>query len=485
MGVRAPLIVDDEARGIFRVHRSVFTDPDILAAEQERIFDRCWLYAGHKSEVRAPGDFVTRRVGGRPVIISRGRDEKVRVLLNSCSHRGTMVCREPRGNTKVHRCIYHGWSYTPEGELRGLPGKGAYSEAFDRRDLGLRQPPGGTSVYRDLVFVNFNPGNDVTLEDYLADAKGYIDLVVDQAAARMEVVGGSHSYGVRGNYKLLVENSIDGYHAITTHRRYFDWLFGDGGVPEAMAAYVRAVDESLRLTSNELAAQLRADGELTRFTPKALGNGHSIPGRAVGPWGRPMAQWAPHFGEERKVRFKELYSNAVERLGEERAYRVCMCSGNIQIFPNLVISDIMTTNIRTYHPTEPGYAEVDSWCLGPEEEEPEERALRLDSFVSFLGPGGFATPDDLEVVEACQRGYETIKEAAYSDVSRGMTRSSATDLDELQMRAYWREWARLMNSPTSTAMHEDQRGYAPLRTRQIPTGRKLGATENMNRSQED
>ena len=151
-----------------------------------------------------------------------------------------------------------------------------------------------------------------------------------------------------------------------------------------------------------------------------------------------------------------MYINAVERLGEERAYQVCMCSGNVQIFPNLLIDDIMSINIRTYQPTEPGYTEVDSWCLGPEEEEPEERALRLDSFVSFIGPGGFATPDDLEVVEACQRGYEAVKEVAYSDVSRGMKRSSATDLDELQVRAYWRQWVRLMDTPPA-ATHESRR----------------------------
>ena len=459
-GAPPPLIVDDEARGIFRVHRSVYTDPDILAAEYERIFDRCWLYAGHLSEVRAPGDFLTRRIGGRPVIISRGRDDQVRVLLNSCSHRGTMVCREPKGNATVHRCIYHGWSYTPEGELRGIPGKGAYSEAFDRRELGLRQPPGGTAVYRDFIFVNFNADNEISLEDYLSDAKDYIDLVADQSAGRMEVVGGTHSYGAKANYKLLVENSVDGYHSITTHRRYFEWLFGGDGVGKALAAYARAVDESLGFASKAQAAHLRANDEWKRFTPKALGNGHSIVGRAVGPWGRPMAQWVPHFGEERKARFKEMYSNAVERLGEERAYWVCMCSGNVQIFPNLLIDDIMSTNIRTYHPTETGYAEVDSWCLGPEEEEPEERALRLDSFVSFLGPGGFATPDDLEVVEACQRGYETVKEVAYSDVSRGMHRSSATDLDELQARAFWRQWVQLMNSPLPAAMHKPRRQSA-------------------------
>ena len=429
IGRRPRLVIDDEARGIFRVHRSVFTEPDILALERERIFDRCWLYAGHESEVKEAGDFVTRRVAGRPVIISRGTDGRLRVLLNSCTHRGALVCRNPAGNARVHRCPYHGWCFTPEGEVRAIPGMDAYSAAFDRAERRLREPPGGTSVYRDFVFVNFNPDNDVSLEDYLAGVKDYLDLVADQSAGRMEVVGGTHSYSMRGNYKLIAENGVDAYHAMSTHGRYFQWLLGTRGMGTFMAESERRTDQSMH------------------FRPKALGNGHSVPGRAVATWGRPMAQWVPHFGEERRTRFDEVYRKAVDRLGEERAHLVCKCSGSIQIFPNLIISDIMSTSIRVCHPVEPGYSEIESWCLAPEEEEPEERALRLDSFISFLGPGGFALPDDVEVVELCQSGYEAVAEVEYSDVSRGMKSARVTDTGELQMRAFWRQWARLIDAP--------------------------------------
>ena len=63
------LIVDDRARGIFRVNRRVFTDPEILEEERRQVFDRSWLYAGHESEIANPGDFITRKVGGRPLIL--------------------------------------------------------------------------------------------------------------------------------------------------------------------------------------------------------------------------------------------------------------------------------------------------------------------------------------------------------------------------------------------------------------------------------
>ena len=65
-------------------------------------------------------------------------------------------------------------------------------------------------------------------------------------------------------------------------------------------------------------------------------------------------------------------------------------------------------------------------------------ARRLDSFLTFLGPGGFATPDDTEALESCQIGFR-VKEVEWSDISRGMHREARSN-DELQMRTFWRRW---------------------------------------------
>jgi p-cumate 2,3-dioxygenase alpha subunit len=85
-------------------------------------------------------------------------------------------------------------------------------------------------------------------------------------------------------------------------------------------------------------------------------------------------------------------------------------------------------------------------------EDPELRARRLDSFIAFQGPGGLATPDDLEALEACQAGYRTGTGAGvpWSDISRGMHREHSGQTcsysDELQMRAFWRRWQTLMSA---------------------------------------
>lgn len=417
----AHLVVDDRDAGLFRVNRQVFTDTDIMALEQRRVFGQSWIYAGHESEIPQPGDFVSRDVVGRPVILARGEDGVVRVLLNTCTHRGALVCLEKRGNCKTFQCYYHAWTFNNQGDLIGIPGGERYSSAFDRKAMGLATPP-RTAIYRGFIFISFKPDIEGLVE-YLADAKDYLDLVCDQSEVGMEVVGGTQAYSMRANWKLLVENSMDGYHAPTTHRRYFDFLMQTGGDPKALAA---------RHTG-------RAGVGLS------LGNGHAaIQSEPV--WGRPIARWAPQFPEAKRDELEAIRQRFEQRFGSERAYKITQTSRNLLIFPNLMINDVMAITIRTFYPVAPDNLAINAWALAPQDESADNRALRLDSFLTFLGPGGYATPDDVEALESCQRGFAN-REVVWSDISKGMNREESLVNDELQMRAFWRKWHALMKMP--------------------------------------
>src|SRR4051812_20068658 len=95
-----------EDPSLFQVKREGFVSPDVYEGERSALFDHCWIYLGHGSELRNPGDFKTRWVAGRPVIFVRGRDGDVRALINSCRHRGAVVCREREGNARQFYCMY-------------------------------------------------------------------------------------------------------------------------------------------------------------------------------------------------------------------------------------------------------------------------------------------------------------------------------------------------------------------------------------------
>lgn len=407
------LIIDNQQDGLFRVNRQAFVSPEIRELEQRRVFEQCWIYAGHESEVANPGDFQCRRVAGRPVILARGDDKKVRVLLNTCTHRGAFVCREQSGNTRTFQCPYHAWTFNTRGDLIGVPGEDAYSPSFDLNELRLGEAPRVES-YRGFIFVCFNPAAE-SLVDYLAGAKEFLDLVCDQSEVGMEVVPGSQLYSIRANWKLLVENSFDGYHGLPTHQRYLNFLAETGGL-----------DMSGKFPGKAL----------------ALGNGHAVI-EYEPPWGRLVARWNPSFGEAKKAEIEALYQKLTERFGQEWAYRVAQTSRNLLIFPNLIINDIMAITIRTFFPVSPDYMEVSAWALAPQDESAENRNLRLDNFLTFLGPGGFATPDDVEMLESCQKGFAN-REVMWSDISRGMNRAQPITTDELQMRAFWRRWHELL-----------------------------------------
>ena len=87
---------------------------------------------------------------------------------------------------------------------------------------------------------------------------------------------------------------------------------------------------------------------------------------------------------------------------------------------------------------------VSSWALAPIGESRVKRKRRLDNYLEFLGPGGFATPDDVEALESCQQGFANAGSAGWSDISKGMGAAEPSYDDELQMRAFWTRWNQLV-----------------------------------------
>ncbi len=154
------------------IHRRLFVDPDLYRLEQQRIFGSCWLYVGHESQLLNNGDFLTTTMGEDPVFVTRDRTGRLRAFLNSCSHRGAMVCRTDGGNSKLFKCPYHGWTFNNEGQLAAVPRQGpAYGDGFDRSRHGLREV-GQLDTYQGLIIATWN-AQAPSLPDYLGEMKYY------------------------------------------------------------------------------------------------------------------------------------------------------------------------------------------------------------------------------------------------------------------------------------------------------------------------
>ena len=243
----------------------------------------------------------------------------------------------------------------------------------------------------------------------------------------MEIISGTQEYEIRANWKLLVENSVDDYHLLSTHITWMNYMSNSG--------VEMKLPEGLLLP--------------TKGKGKDLGNGHLCidnPNYR----GRPVAAWIPIYGEDAKPEMDEIRAEIVERCRPERATRICDTNRNLVIFPSLVLNDGSSVTIRTFHPDGAGKMTVTAWALGPKEESKAARARRLDAFLTFYGPGGFATPDDVEALELVQQGLANWRDDRWSEMSRGMGRENEQlNSDEHHLRTFWRQWNKLMQDDTA------------------------------------
>jgi 3-phenylpropionate/trans-cinnamate dioxygenase subunit alpha len=205
----------DAERGL--VSRCIFIEPEIYQQELERIFARCWLFLCHESQVSHPGDFFATYMGEDPVLLIRDTEGKVNAFLNICRHRGNRLCRADAGNAASLTCAYHGWTYSNDGRLIGVPYlREAYYGELEREQWGLI-PVAQLDNYKGLIFATFDP-TAPPLGDYLGEMGWYLDTFFDRREGGIEVVGGVHKWLMPCNWKLPAENfGGDGYHTSWSH----------------------------------------------------------------------------------------------------------------------------------------------------------------------------------------------------------------------------------------------------------------------------
>ncbi|MDO8279994.1 MAG: aromatic ring-hydroxylating dioxygenase subunit alpha [Burkholderiaceae bacterium] len=216
-GLRAdPLAACQGARA--PVEADLFVNPDIYAAEMERLFrGESWHIVGHVAEFPQEGCYKTHRIGNVPVIVSRA-DGLFHVMVNSCAHRGAQVVRGSRGIAKTKAaftCIYHQWVYDAGGCAMGVGRRQGYPEGFSVADHGL--PRAKVGVIGGLIFASLGR-SPPDLREYLG--KRICDTIDRLYSAPDLKYAGVQRAVFQCNWKLYVENIYDSYHAVTLHKGF-------------------------------------------------------------------------------------------------------------------------------------------------------------------------------------------------------------------------------------------------------------------------
>ena len=188
----------------------LYTDPAVLEAEQELIFERTWQLAGHIGSLPHPGSYVTSRAGNQPVLVVRDEQGQLRAYRNVCRHRASRLLSGSGQCKAAIRCRYHGWTYRLDGSLIGVPEGMAFGEKLDKSRLGLM--PVRLEEMCGLIFVNLDP-DAVPLADLVGDLPQRLAPYRIESLQPFAPGEGTQP----ANWKAVVDNYIEGYHIPIAH----------------------------------------------------------------------------------------------------------------------------------------------------------------------------------------------------------------------------------------------------------------------------
>jgi choline monooxygenase len=187
----------------------VYTDPDILRIERDAVLARSWQYVAHASQVPASGDYRVVDIAGRPMLLLRDAAGELRALSNICRHRGGPLAIADGSGLKQLRCRYHGWTY----DLGGCLKSGPELDSIEGLALSeVRLPAAQVAQWHGLVFVALDPATP-PFADFIDGVDAHLAGHDLDSYLLHECV----DYDVHCNWKVYVENFLEGYHVPHVH----------------------------------------------------------------------------------------------------------------------------------------------------------------------------------------------------------------------------------------------------------------------------
>ena len=397
----------DWPESLTRVPYWAFQSRELYAREQAKLFHGPhWNYLCLTEELKAPGDFVATHVGDTPVIAVRDQEGELYAFENRCAHRGSLLALDDRGAAKAFTCVYHGWSYSLQGELTGVAfkdgvkGKGGMPASFRLEDHGPRRLR--VAEFCGLVFGSFSE-DAPDIEDYLGpEIAARIERVL---SGRTPVVLGRFTQMLPNNWKLYIENVKDSYHASILHLFFTTFelnrLSQKGGiiVSEGGGHHVSfsAIDRAAEADASYAAQQLRASSDYALADPSLL-EGHS-------------------------------------EVGDDVTLQI------LTVFPTFVLQQIQNAvAVRQVLPRGVNSTELNWTLLGFAEDTPEERRHRLKQ-ANLVGSAGYISMEDGCVGGFVQRGTAgAAGEAAVLEMGGALAESSESRVTEASIRGFWKAY---------------------------------------------
>ncbi len=360
------------------IDRRIFSDEEIYEAELEHIFGRAWLFLCHETQIPERGDFFESVMGRDNVLVVRQKDGSIKGLINSCTHRGNAVCRAEEGNARSFLCTYHGWSFSIDGRLLGVPGyDNFYNGELDKSEHGLAEVA-QLDTYKGFVFATHD-ASAPPLERFLGPT-GRLGLELIAARGNMAVVPGIQKFVIDCNWKFAQDNLLDWYHPQVTHASAAkSGLLGsaDAIAPDAV------IDQSDVVMQDGTRLEIPVS-TLTgsRFDQVVLLGeyGHAVGGAAASSTGNPELDRSWRNTPEARATLGPIGVNV---------------AGHPSIFPTCWVSHL-TGQISLRIPRDRATTEIWWFTFVDDDLPPEQRRFIVQLASRVFGPAGLLEQDDGE-----------------------------------------------------------------------------------------
>ena len=395
--------------GISRVPYWIYSDPKIYEKEQEVIFSGpSYSYVGLEAEIPKPGDFRRTTIGDKPVVVTRDMEGGINVVVNRCAHRGVEFCYKDHGNSGEFICPYHQWTYDLKGALIGVPFRrgvkkmGGMPSDFKLEENNLQVL--NVAIRNGVIFASFQ--HDMpSLENYLGPKMlKYFDRVFD--GRQLKILGYSRQR-MACNWKLMVENIKDPYHASLLHVFLVSFGLFRADNPskvemDSTGAHAVLVSQRGEHKTSEDTAEI-----------KSLREGMTLHNKA-------LLQPVEEFSGDATVVMQTLW-------------------------PNLIIQQQSNTlAMRQIQTRGPNAFELHWTFFGYENDEAEMDLRRLRQ-ANLMGPAGFVSVDDSEVMEAAHCGVSHSPQArAVVEMGGRDTADTNHVVTESAIRAFYTHYRHVM-----------------------------------------
>ena len=372
-----------------KIDRRAYVDPEVFELERRQLFGRAWIYVGHESQAKNPGDFFAAEVAGQPLLIVRGDDGELRGFFNRCPHRGALIAKKPHGGARLLQCSYHGWCFDRQGKLASIPLMSGYdgSEVINSRDAYGLTPVPRFESYRGFLFASL-AAHGPDLVAFLGPVAANLDNMVDRSpSGEIEVRGTPFRMLQRSNWKISLENLHDGAHALPTHI---------SSIRSAQRIMDQSDSEWTRLVAAIVAANSQSPDTMAKLTVRCFPYGHS---EMLG-----FRKTRTDTPEQRE--YEDALAARVGRDGVERI--LGMDRHNAIIYPSLSVQPNWA-QLRVTVPISVNETRTDCWAfrLKGASDWVNKRILTFNNTVHT--PASLIRADDLENYDRIQMGLAAEK----------------------------------------------------------------------------